>query len=682
MDLRKLLGNMVAVDTETTGLSPWKGARPFAFSFCNPDGVTHYVEFPVDPFSREVRYASNPEDYNAIKSYLQDEGVTKVFWNAKFDIRMCEYAEINVAGKFHEGLFAAHVCHSDELTFGLKPMAKKYVGIDDDDQKELKDAVNKLRRKAKKAGWAIAEKGEADYWLPTTAWRCGLITPGEAKKIADKCKVYAVRDAERTMLLWMLYEVQMKKLNVREVYEHEMELWPVTYSMETRGLCVNPKETEKLRQSYRKDQTAAMDEMRKVAGDFNPNSVLQVRKILYDKLKLKLAPDRYSKRNVEQSTDMDALLELSAQHKFPEHLSRYRAATKAITFCDMFDEQGVRGPDGVYALHTNFQQCGPKTGRFSARDPNIQQIPSKSAGRHAHPIDGRAPLGPRPGHTWFNIDYSQLEVRIYADQSQEDTLLEVIKSGQHVHSAITDHVWGGQNDTCIKAATDVLFATEGSAEDTPEWIAVRKKFWKGNRTATAEAWVKTFNWSIVKAEASLGRKNTVNKTKLMIFNQIYGGGIRSLMSLMRKPRDEVVQFVQYFDKRIPGMRKWNDEVTRQAAKDGFVRTAFGRRIPVDRDYAYKAVNYRIQGSAADLMKRALVQTNAYLRENNVKAWIVMTLHDEIIFEFHKSEDRMRHVLELKKIMENAGEKFCIPMTAEVERVRKRWSEKEKVKWAV
>lgn len=311
----------------------------------------------------------------------------------------------------------------------------------------------------------------------------------------------------------------------------------------------------------------------------------------------------------------------------------------------------------------------------------MQQIPSKSAGRAPHPIDGRAPFGPRANHVWFNLDYSQLEVRIYADLAEEETLLKIIKSGQHVHSAVTDHVWGGKNDTCIQTAISALFGTEGTADDREDWRKLRKKLWSGSREKTAAKWLELYDWSIVKAEASIGRKNTVNKTKLMIFNQIYGGGIPSLMQLMKCSRQEVIEFVRYFDTRVPGMRPWNQEVTSKAAKDGYITTAYGRRIPVDPHRAYAAVNYRIQGSAADLMKRALVETNRYLRDNDVRAWIVMTIHDEIVFEFHKDEDRIRHVLALKSIMEDHGGAFTIPMTTEVERVRKRWSEKEKVKWA-
>jgi DNA polymerase-1 len=679
--IRQLLGDVVACDTETTGLNPWKGARPFAFSFCNPAGQTLYYEFPVDPFSREIVYDQNKPAWDMIAQFMYSMGATKIFWNAKFDVRMMEHAGIEVRGKIHEGMFAAHACRSDEMTFGLKALAKKYVGIDDDDQKALKDQVNKLRRLAKKAGWNISATGDEDYWLPTQAWRCALVAPAEGKKIADLCKQYAVRDAERTMLLWMMYEKQMEKLKVRKVYDREMELWPVTYAMETRGVGVCLQEVEALEDAYSEDLAKQMKKIDKVQKGVNIKSPQQLQKLLYDKLKLKLSPHGFRKKKTERCTDVDALMELAGRHPLPDVILRAKADVKALSFCDIFRQHAVKSRYG-HTIHANFNQCGPKTGRFSCREPNMQQVPSKSAGRAPHPIDGRAPFGPRRDHTWFNIDYSQLEVRIYADLSGEETLLNVIKSGQHVHSAITDHVWGGENDTCIQTGISALFGTEGTAEDRDDWKKLRKQIWKGSREKTTAAWLRSYDWSIVKAEASLGRKNTVNKTKLMIFNQIYGGGVPSLMQLMKADRQEVMEFVKYFDKRIPGMRPWNAEVTSKAREKGFIRTAYGRRIPVDPERAYAAVNYRVQGSAADLMKRALLETNKYLRENNVRAWIVMTIHDEIVFEFHKDEERIKHVLALKSIMEDHGGAFSIPMTAEVERVRKRWSEKEKVKWAV
>src|SRR5690242_6181619 len=134
---------------------------------------------------------------------------------------------------------------------------------------------------------------------------------------------------------------------------------------------------------------------------------------------------------------------------------------------------------------------------------------------------------------------------------------------------------------------------------------------------------------------------------MMIVNQIYGGGVKSLMQLMEAPRDEVVEFVRYFDRRLPGMKRWNAEAIAKAKKDGYIRTAYGRRIPIDPEFAYRAINYRIQGSAADLMKRALVECHKYLQENEVRAWILMTIHDEIVFEFEKGEEKIKHVLALK-----------------------------------
>lgn len=678
--LSKLRG-VVACDTETTGLNPWKGARPFAFSFCDQYGTTAYLDFTVDPFTREVEYQKRKHVFEWLRQFFANEDIVRVFWHAKFDIRMCEFAGLPVRGTFHEGMFAAHACNSDEQSFGLKHLAKKYGNFSDQDQKDLQEAVVKCRRLAKKAKWNIAEDSFGDYWLPAQVWRCGLANPADGKAWRDLCATYATQDAERTMGLWLFYEPQMKKLKVRRVYDKEMELWHVVYAMEDRGVAVSDAETKKLRDAYEAEAAENLKAIRRYQKDINPRSVPQLQKLLYDKLKLTLDPHGFRKKKSPRSTDLDAMMELATKHPIADKILRYKSATKAVSFCDSYDSHKIREGLNQYAIHASFQQCAPKTGRFSCREPNMQQIPSRSTARSPHPIDGRAPFGPRRHCVWYCIDYSQVEVRIFADLSQEETLLGIIKSGQHVHSAITDHVWGGKTEVAFRTAQGALFGTKGTSDDKPEWEKIRKKFWQRDEETTAANWLAHHKYSIVDAEKSLGKKNTVNRTKMMIFNQLYGGGAESLMYLMKCSRAEVMEFVKYFDRRIPRFREWIREVISKARKESCVWTAYGRRIPVDPEFAYKGVNYTVQGSAADLMKHALVSCHKYLRENDVRGWILMTVHDEIVFEFERSENRMKHILEIKRRMEDHGGAFTIPMIAEVDRVKKRWSEKERVKWA-
>lgn len=334
------LGDLVACDTECTGLNTWKGARPFAFSFCNPKGKTAYISFPVDPFTREVNYDGNPAAYKWLKEFFAAKHITKVFWNAKFDIRMCQAAGIRVRGTFHEGIFAAHACNSDELTFALKPMAKKYCGIPDDDEKELKKAVHAARRIGKRAGWTLGEKAEMDYWMPAACWRCGQRRPDLGAKIADLCKTYAVRDAERTMVMWLFFEPMMEELEVADVYRTEMKLWHVVNAMEERGVYVSSQETKKLRAAYLKDRNEQERKMRKW-GKFNPRSPKQMQAVLYDKLRLKLSPHGYRKKKTERSCDVEAMMELSAQHPLPDIILRWKAADKAIQFCDKYETEWV-----------------------------------------------------------------------------------------------------------------------------------------------------------------------------------------------------------------------------------------------------------------------------------------------------------------------------------------------------
>src|SRR3990167_7803596 len=180
-----------------------------------------------------------------LKTFFEDESITKVWHHAKFDVRMLELGhEIVVAGpggpgrgggKTHDTMFMAHAANSGEPSFGLKPLALKYVNFPDDDLKDLKDFVKKLRRRAKAAGWMIGKDTESDYWLPRAAakhhpeWFAG---PEHIKWALRKCRKYAIGDAERTQLLKLMYDPILDEKGYRDTYDREMHLWSATYRME------------------------------------------------------------------------------------------------------------------------------------------------------------------------------------------------------------------------------------------------------------------------------------------------------------------------------------------------------------------------------------------------------------------------------------------------------------------
>jgi len=219
---------LIAVDTETTGLSPYLGDRLFAIGICYVNFINHdlectpeYFSWPVDPKTRNVNISYLDEKYRNIKELLIDPSVTKVFHNAKFDIGMLAAAEINVKGQIHDTMIAARVCNTLEPTVGLKALAHKYLNIDMTDEVELKAAVRKARIQADKLGFLITKDKKdnisPDYWL-----------------CPDLCKIYCQKDTIRTLKLWQFYQEAMlpQNLNVRHTYDKEIKLLPILYNME------------------------------------------------------------------------------------------------------------------------------------------------------------------------------------------------------------------------------------------------------------------------------------------------------------------------------------------------------------------------------------------------------------------------------------------------------------------
>ncbi len=749
-------GSLVACDTETTGVSPWSGDRPYMFSFCNEEGESAVVRFAVDPLTRRVKYEERPAQLRMLRRFFSDPRIVKVFWNGKFDVRMIRFGlNVKVAGEIHEGMFAAHCCNSSEFDFGLKPMAKKYAGFDDADEKALQDAVVALRKIAKSRGWKIdPEEVKGDYWL------CEYATELGHPEWQDLGADYAGKDAERTMLLWLFYLNKMEVLEVRRVYDDEMALWPHVLEMEDRGVRLDKKVAAKLYAMYTAERDHYLADLMRageaarlagslgtrgvgtvtevtyykrsgepnkvrvlldgadkdkwfkaehVSGDleeggrcvvdepfkqkvFNPGSDEQLAKLLYDDLKLPVPEAKAyrakKKKGTSRPVDADTLLELSASCPLVDNILKWRTATKALSFLDAYEKYTHHDDElDIDLLHADFNQVGPKTGRFSCRTPNLQQAANKSASRSvSRAFDSRAPFGPRPGHVWYCIDYSQLEVRIFADLAQETEMIKLINSGRHIHAACADHVWGFRDgkptDVAIKAAYNSMGWDVGEANDSPEQRALRARFKGMDPERACLLWLTEFNGSIVDAEASLGRKNTHSKAKMAVFTKLFGGGIPSVMSLWKCTREEAQTFLDEYAEAFPKMNPWMKATTRQARRDGYAMTAYGRRVVLDDpDKAYRAVNYRVQGSAADLMKRGMRNCAEYLRSEHVKAWLLMTIHDELVFEFDMRERRMEHVLQLKRIMEDDGGVFGLRMKTKVEKVVREWSTKEDVSWA-
>lgn len=661
----------MAFDTEATGLSKWKGAKPYLFGFCNSLGDVETHSFPVHPLTRDVDYSKNPESYERIKSILEDDDVEKIIWNAKYDLRMSDAAGIKVRGTYHDAMIAMKVCRSDEMTYALKPLAKKYLDISSDDESELKKAITSLRTRAPRSRYNISppEHAAADYFLVQFA-RDILVTGLKALKtyqkasssqqerlIADairKAKVmagldskYCGIDTERAMGMWLLLKDVMETDGLRHVYDEEMKLMPVVMAVEDRGLKlsvpwieVGIEHTTALRDAEWKKITAV------TGTGFNPNSPKQREEFFIEKQGL--SPLNYTDAGNPQ-IDKTFFEHYKDEHPVCGAMVKFDRADTAIGFFQNYMEH----MDAELVIHPGLDQIGAKTLRFSCREPNFQNVPKRGRCTHCGaelkilalrgftvkcakcrtwaPLDPlvcvRRPFGPRPGYVWLAKDYKQIEARIFADCAEEQVLLEAFIAGRDPYQELNGTV---QNHTGLDIGRDIA-----------KHIFLGKIY-------------------------GIGVGTTVNTIRAM------GGGTMG--------ESEAKDIIQAFNDSCPRSLEYMNEVKQFARENGYVQNRYGQRVNIDPKVCYKGVNYIVQPEAARLMKRAMVKIHKWFKKNKDRGHLILTIHDELISEIPDDDRKYETAKVLCDIMEDNEGAYTVPTPVDASWISKTWLLKEEVKW--
>jgi len=608
----------VAVDVETTGLNPWHGDRVFSAAWTTEHGEQGFVRWHVNPLTRQVDYkAIENEEGGGVKKLISlcvDPSISKVFHNAKFDLRMLSFAGISVAGKIEDTMIAMFVLRNDMSSYRLKYLGEKLLGVSKGDENDLKESTQKERKAAKKIGYAIHEDVEADYWL--------------AKPELEKR--YNIQDTYRTALLWKFLGTKLRTTKLWDVYLREMKLFPVTYSMEARGVRLDTDMVRKEIHNHEKLANEALAELNKVAGkEVNFNSPAQVADLFYNKLGMP----------VVEKTDKGApsvgkkmLFKLRDKYPILKTYERYNASCHALeNFFKKYDYLKVKEGD-YYTIHPNFIQTGARTGRYACRTPNLQNAANDYAHHVVTSFGARSPFGPRPGYTWYLYDYAQIELRIFSVLSKEPRLLSAIQAGRDVMTEVANHVWGKGRD-------------------------------------------------IVKEEESkFGRSDTRARAKCLMYGRIYGIGVGGAVNLLRCTRDEAATYLNEFAEAFPGIDTFMEQYSRNAAITGYITNVYGRRLYVESDQAYKSVNYLVQSTAADFLKGRMIAIHNYFKDNKLDAHLVMSIHDELAFEIRNTLATTTLLKKIKSIMEDHEGKFPeLPcLKTEAKKVVSRWDQKEKV----
>jgi len=404
---------------------------------------------------------------------------------------------------------------------------------------------------------------------------------------------------------------QVKEQDLEKVYEKiDLPLAPVLAEMERVGVRVDPKALDKMSHAMEKEVRRLEKEIWKLAGlEFNVNSPTQLAEILFDKLNLQ-ANARRGKAKA-RSTAADVLEELSAQHPLPGKIIEYREIAKLkSTYVDALPKL-IHPETG--RLHTSFSQTGTATGRLSSSDPNLQNIPIRTElGREI-----RAAFVAEKGKVLLSADYSQIELRIMAHFSKDPVLCEAFRNGEDIHARTAQEVFG-----------------VGPLAQTAE-----------HRRAA----------------------------KAINFGIIYGLSPFGLAQQLGIAQKEAAQFINAYFARYRGVKEYLDRILEETRKSGVAKTLFGRIRPIPeinspqmqlRNFAERtALNSPLQGTAADLIKMAMINIDHQLKKEEFEAKMILQVHDELLFEAPAKE---HHKLEklVKEEMEGVH-KLAVPIVVEI-----------------
>ncbi|MDR2839808.1 MAG: DNA polymerase I, partial [Paludibacter sp.] len=540
----------VCFDTETTAIDTFT-ADMVGMSFAYNEGEAFYVNLPTDRAECKKIVAE-------FQVFFANTQIEKIGQNIKFDILMLAQYGIQIGGKIFDTMIA-HYLLQPELRHGMDYLAEIYLKYRTVHYDEL------FHNQDSKVKNQDIRKVDLNF-----------------------LKDYAAEDADITLRLKQILEKEIAQNSLEKLfYDIEMPLVRVLATMEQNGVKID---SEALQQSS-EILTAEMNNLEKeiieMAGTkFNVSSPAQVGEVLFDRLKI----DERAKRTKsgQYSTAEDVLEKLHSRHPIVNKILDYRGLKKLLsTYIDALP-QLVNQRTGH--IHTSFNQTVTSTGRLSSTNPNLQNIPV----RDEQGKEIRRAFIPDENCVFLSADYSQIELRIMADLSGDQNMLDAFNSGYDIHAA-----------TAAK---------------------------------------------IYKIPIEQVSKDMRRKAKTANFGIIYGISVFGLAERLNIPRNEAKELIDGYFETYPDVKKYMDAAIAGAKESGFVETIFGRKRYLNdinsqnsivRGYAERnAINAPIQGSAADIIKIAMVNVQNRLERENLKTKMTLQVHDELNFSVPIAETQI------------------------------------------
>jgi len=568
---------LISVDTETTSLDPMQ-ARIVGLSFTDRPCEAAYLPLGHD-------YAGAPdqlplEDTLAqLKPLLEDPTLPKVGQNLKYDRSVLLNHGIELRGIRFDTMLESYVLDSTGSRHDMDTLSLKYLGL------------NPIRFED------VAGKGKKQLTFNQVP--------------VETAAPYAAEDADLVLRLHQTLYPRLKQFEKQcELLENiEMPLLPVLSRIERTGVRVDSdmlaRQSSELSERIDTLEQQAFDQ---VGADFNIASPKQIQEILFEKLQL---PVISKTPKGQPSTSESVLQELAEQHELPKLILEHRALSKLrSTYTEKLPL--LVNPD-TGRVHTSYHQASVATGRLSSTDPNLQNIPVRTAdGRRI-----REAFVPESGSVLLAADYSQIELRIMAHLSGDEGLLVAFAENQDIHRATASEV---------------------------------------------------FNTALEDVDRDQRRS-----AKAINFGLIYGMSAFGLARQLGIDRSEAQSYIELYFDRYPGVKAYMEQIRTQAREQQFVETVFGRKLYLpdisSSNHARRqgaeraAINAPMQGTAADLIKLAMLAIDSWLTEHAFKTRMIMQVHDELVLEVPDSE--LKDVPEVIASLMSGVAELRVPLRVDV-----------------
>nr|MCS5565594.1 DNA polymerase I [Methylococcales bacterium] len=569
--------DLFAFDTETTSLN-YAEASVVGVSFAVEPGHAAYVPLAHD-------YPGAPEQLDRdrvlakLKPLLEDPKHLKLGQNLKYDVNVLANHGIHMQGIQHDTMLESYVLNSTGTRHDMDSLAMKFLGHETIHYED------------------VAGKGAKQIPFQQVA--------------LEQAAPYAAEDADITLQLHENLWPRLKaESSLASLYQQiEVRLVPVLARMEQHGVLIHSEmltgQSSELAEKIQQIEQSAHE----VAGQpFNLGSPKQIQEILYEKQGL---PVLKKTPKGQPSTAEAVLQDLAADYPLPRLILDHRGMSKLkSTYTDRLPEQ-INPATG--RVHTSYHQAVAATGRLSSSEPNLQNIPVRTAeGRRIR----QAFIAPE-GSKLAAADYSQIELRIMAHLSADENLLRAFANGEDIHSATAAEVFG----VTLKNVTS----------------------------------------------------DQRRSAKAINFGLIYGMSAFGLGRQLGIPRKEAQSYIDRYFTRYPGVRKYMDNTREKARDQGYVETLLGRRLylpeirarnPQRRQYAERtAINAPMQGTAADIIKKAMIEVDRWIIESGFPLKMVMQVHDELVFEIQN--DIVDSALETIRNLMTSAANLDVPLLVDI-----------------